>query len=156
MRVKQTAQKFHLDYSKNDLLLNEPCEEFDFNGKEADVIVYFTDGVLNLQTISRACQLLIIVSEDTSINYLHDLFSIDFYRKWIYIDTNINEDYQCTKIMNKAVKKNLAKKLIHVSKLKIIMLIILILLKWILSQIVLIPYIAKESSLIVDLPLLWK
>ena len=41
-----------------------------------------------------------------------------------------NEDYECTKLMNKAVKRNLVKKLIHVSKLKIVKLIMIILLKY--------------------------
>ena len=43
--------------------LQEPIEEFDFNGKEASVIVYFSDGALNVQSMSRARQLLIIVTD---------------------------------------------------------------------------------------------
>ena len=133
-KINQTAEKFYMDYSKDGLQLQKPCEEFDFNGKEADVIVYFTDGILNLQTISRARQLLIIVSEDTtSIKYRDEILGgiWDNKKTWI-IDALYNEFYLCTKIMNEAAKKNLLKKLIHVSKLKIIMLIILSLLRFLL------------------------
>ena len=53
--------------------LQEPIEEFDFNGKEASVIVYFSDGALNVQSMSRARQLLIIVTDYRYVECRYEL-----------------------------------------------------------------------------------
>ena len=146
---KQTAETFFSEYSNNGIPLNEPCEEFDFNGTEADVILYFSDGVLSLQTISRARQLLIIVSEDISKNYRDEFFSMVCYlphwswpiTQYLGIDHFMtNEEQECIKLMNNAVKKNivekyLVKKLVHVNTSKVIKLVMLILLMVLFSSI---------------------
>lgn len=140
---KESAQQFYLDYARDGLQLNEPCEEYDFNGKEADVILYFTDGDLNLQTISRARQLLVIISEDTS-----SIFNTRFYNRITdrYLDEDGDEEVKCIKIMNKAVKKKLVKKLLNVNNFKIFKASMMLLLWWLFFPILFIVASWRRNS----------
>ena len=65
-----------------------PYHELDFNGKEAEVIIYITPFELHIQSLARARRLLIIVT----YGFAHQTEPMN-------------------KIMNEAVKKNLMMKI---------------------------------------------
>ena len=68
-----------------------PYEEFKFNGREADIVIHVSSIDLDIQTLSRARRLLIVVSDQ------------DYHNQWTYGSENF-------KAMNIAVKNNLVKK----------------------------------------------
>ena len=84
---------------KNNKMFHGPYDEWQFNGTEAEIIIYVTSDMLDIQSMARARRLLIIV---THCNNWRD------------------ESNRKVLAMNHAVKKNLVMKLSNEPKVRAI------------------------------------